>query len=43
MACAWWAIIPCMKRTSASVKTAPAGILTGAIDIAWAAGWLLAA
>ena len=30
MACAWCAIIPCMKRTSASVYIAPAGIVTGA-------------
>jgi hypothetical protein len=29
-ACAWCAIIPCMKRTSASVNSAPAGIATGA-------------
>jgi hypothetical protein len=35
MACAWCAIIPCMKCTSASVNSAPAGIVTGASPSMW--------
>src|SRR6185437_3698710 len=36
MACAWWAIIPCMKRTSASVKIAPSGMWTGGRPMSFA-------
>src|SRR5215475_6197488 len=42
MACAWWAIMPCMKRTSASVKMAPLGMVTGA-DMAAIDCWATAA
>ena len=42
MACAWCAIIPCMKRTSASVKSAPGGIATGGSP-APCASWPIAA